>query len=269
MLVANDKPKVYPVTLFLTPKRPPLKLSQLRDVHCALEIVPALMRKGFEYGDRILDHPPKKPPPDPVKAEDLYPVDLSFLSRHAYLLYTTRPPLHDRDAGELGPRKFMRRSYTQLEDRTFRVWERYFSWLDRADMRLHPRLHELLVPPYENRRHLTFREGQGAPYYELSDGNNPRSERTIERTERRTAAFLLREEEAWSGGPGLIAAFGMDSVATAVWCYRLGRDLNHLLDRPGFVMAELTHPGSFQERPTDMRCSMDWKVEILFHHVDG
>jgi hypothetical protein len=164
-------------------------------------------------------------------------------------------------------RKRIRQSYTDLEDRMFDVWEDYVSWNSRARVLLHERLHHLLTPPHEGKRQITFRESQGAPYLELADCTGG-VEKTDEATERRTAVFLLCKEEAWPGGPGLIGAFGMDGTATAVWCYRLGRDLEYLLEKPGFVMAEMTNPGA-PDRPTNMLCARNWKIEILLHFLEG
>ncbi len=257
--------RIHPVSLFLTPKHSPVPLAARRDQHAALEIVPALLRKGFGQGEPILDYPPKCPPPEPVRKADLYKVDMSFVFLGDMLLQTTRPPMHDRFEPM---RKRIRQSYTDLEDHMFDVWDDYMAWNSRGRVLLHERLHHSLKPPHENKRQITFREAQGAPYLELDDCRGAGGKRTDEATERRTAVFLLRKEEAWPGGPGVICAFGMDGVATAVWCYRLGRDLSHLLDKPGFVLAEMTNPGAL-ERPTNMLCARNWNIEIMLECTEG
>jgi hypothetical protein len=261
---ATKTRRIHPISLFLTPKHKSVALAARRDQHAALEIVPALLGQGFGYGEPILDYPPRKPPPEPVRKSDLHKVDLSFVAPGDVLLQTTRPPMHDR-FDDL--RKRIRQSYTDLEDHMFDVWDNYIAWNSRGRVLLHKRLHHLLQPPHENKRQIIFRESQGAPYLELADCTGAR-ERTDETTERRTAVFLLRKEEAWPGGPGLIGAFGMDATATAVWCYRLGRDLDYLLARPGFVFAEMTNPG-IKERPTNMLCARDWAIEVLVHAPEG
>lgn len=256
--------RVHPVCLFLTPKRGLVPLAARRDQHAALDIVPVLLRQGFEYGEPILDYPPAEPPPDDrlLRNGDLYKVEMPFATQHDILLQTTRPPTHDRlDEA----RKRIRQSHTDLEDRLFNVWENYMAWTSRGRVLLHERLHHLLKPPHDCKRQMAFRQTQGAPYLELSDWTGAPPRRTDEATERRTAVFLLRKEEAWPGGPGLIAAFGMDGTATAVWCYRLGRDFSHLLDKPGFVLAEMTNPG-VPHRPTNMLCARNWNIEILLQH---
>lgn len=265
MFDEHDCPRprqIHPVSLFLTPKHK-LALTARRDQHAALEIVPALIRQGFSYGEPILDHPPKSPPPKPVRKEDLYKVDMSFVARGDTLLHTTRPPRHDRFDDN---RKRIRQSFTDLEDRMFDVWDDYLAWNSRAEVLLHERLHHLLQPPHATKAQISFRESQGAPYLQLSDCSG--ATESTEASERRTAVFLLRKDEAWPGGPGLIGAFGMDATATAVWCYRLGRDLDYLLERPGFVLAEMTNPG-IKERPTNMLCARDWRIEILMHFNEG
>ncbi|MGD9968153.1 MAG: hypothetical protein AB7T59_16660 [Hyphomonadaceae bacterium] len=251
--------RVHPVSLFLTPKSGLVPLAARRDQHAALDIIPALMRLGFEYGEPILDYPPEEPPPEPVRPDDLYKVEMPFVTAHDVLLQTTRPPMHDRVDES---RKRIQQSYTDLESRMFDVWEDYMAWTSRGRVLLHERLHRSLQPPHDSKRQMAFRQTQGAPYLDLGDWTGAPLKRTDESTERRTAVFLLRKNEAWPGGPGLIAAFGMDGTATAVWCYRLGRDLSHLLQNTGFVLAEMTNPG-LQHRPTNMLCARNWKIEIL------
>ena len=75
-------------------------------------------------------------------------------------------------------------------------------------------------------------------------------------------AVLLRVEEAWPGGPGLLGTFGMDGITSLLWAYRLGRDRCDLLARPGFVMADL-QIGTIPERPTDLRWCEDWTIQVI------
>jgi hypothetical protein len=242
-------------------KTRPLKIHQRRDLAAAIEILRVLLRMGYELGESILSFPPEKSPPPEGPEGSLYPVDLSFVKPGDVLLQTTRPPIHDVHES---PRKKVERGFTDLERPLFDVWGQYIAHCARSHMELHEALHDALPAGYENRRGMEFREAIGAPYKALNDfvgsgwRNTPKSER-------RTSAFLLRVEEAWEGGPGLIGAFGVDGTATLVWAYRLGRDLSHLLEEPGFVVAEMKNTG-VPDRPTDLRWAMDWKVEVLFRY---
>ena len=218
------------------------------------------MELGFRSGEPILDCPPLSPAANAL-AEPLHRVDLAFVAPGDVLLQTTRPPLDD---AQQGGRKQVRRSFTDLEDKLACVWRRYFAHCSRQQVLLDRRLHALLAAPWDDRRQITFRESEGAPYRSLNNCVGSGARGTIAAEERRSAVFFLRLEEAWPGGPGLIAAFGMDGTTTSVWGYRLGRDLAHLLREPGFVMAEITNGGR-PERPVDLRWANDWPIEVLLH----
>ena len=58
----------------------------------------------------------------------------------------------------------------------------------------------------------------------------------------------------------------MDGTSTLVWAYRLGRDLSHLLEEPGFVLVEMTPDKRIPARPTDLRWACGWKIEVLVRH---
>jgi hypothetical protein len=131
---------------------------------------------------------------------------------------------------------------------------------------MQPEICSLLRPPYDTRRQMRFYESEGAAYRELNSGTGAGWRKPP--AERLTAAFLLRLDEAWPGGPGFIGAWGMDSTCTAVWAYRLGRDLSHLLETPGFVMAEL-ETSEIPVRPTNLLWANDWGVKILVHQPIG
>jgi hypothetical protein len=251
--------QIHPVSGFLTPKRE-LLISARRDVGAAMDILPALMRLGYRYGEPILDHPPEEQAANRFN-EPLFQADISFLEAGDLLLQTTRPPLDDHEHGD---RKRVRRSFTDIEGRLFNLWDHFLERSARSHIFLHERLHASLRPPYESRRQMKFRESQGAPYKELNDCGGSGWCKTDEETERRTAVFLLRHDEAWEGGPGLVSAFGLDSTATAVWAYRLGRDWSHLLVTPGFVVAEMVNTG-IPERPTNMIWANNWEITVMLH----
>jgi hypothetical protein len=252
--------RIHPVSSFLTPKRD-LRVSARRDLGAALDILPTLMKLGYEYGEPILDWPPEAQAVNRY-SEPLFQTNNSFVQPGDLLLQTTRPPLDDDEQND---RKRVRRSFTDLEDHLFKLWGNYLERSARSHIFLHQRFHRSLAPGFENRRQMKFREAEGAPYLSLNDCTGSGFRRTEEEEKkRRTAAFLLRCDAAWAGGPGLVSAFGMDGTVTAVWGYRLGRDYSDLLKTPGFVVAELVNTG-IPKRPTSMVWASDWEIRIMLH----
>lgn len=229
-----------------------------RDCTASGELLFPLYQLGFGQGEPIFQQPPVHPPKGPVPVDRLHQVELSFLEPGALILQTTRPPMNDLDEG---PRRQVERAYTDLEHVTFEAWKPYVEYLARTHVRLGPQARSQVRAGFQGRREMSFlQRGWGAPYHELNahDGRGWRKYRG----ERRSALFLLRLEELWPGGPGYLCAFGMDGCTTLVWCYQLARKLPDLLERPGFVLAELVL-GGLPERATDLRFALDWQIEIL------
>jgi hypothetical protein len=251
-------PLTYPVARKARERAP--KLFARRDCTASSELLFPLYRLGYAQGEPIFHQPPAVSR-GPLPFEQLHRVDLSFLLPGALLVQTTRPPMHDVDEG---PQKQVERAYTDLEHHTFEAWRPHVDYLARTHARLAPGAQALLREGFRDRRETTFKQkGWGARYDEMNAldgegwhkyGGRPRS-----------ALFLLRQADAWREGVDYLCAFGMDGCTTLVWCYRLARDLEHLLAKPAFVLAEL-ELGRLPERATDLRFCMDWRIDILVHH---
>lgn len=239
-------------------------VTATRDGDASRELVVALLERGYRLGEPMLN------PPDPEARtrdlEELSPreVDVSFVRPGSVLVLTTRPPLDDRDYGNM---KQVEPSNTRPERRVFAAARRHFPILARPYAKLAPDHRSRLAPGFESRRHIEFYQHRGGWYKALNaldgEGFRPPPGRW------RTAAFLLRVEELWPEGPGLLAAFGMDSVSTLVWAYRLRRDLAWLLDGEGgplFAMAEMEGAPAPQGA-TDLRFAEGWKIELVLRHA--
>jgi len=234
-----------------------LKLHQRRDLCAGIELESALYELGFRHGEPIFNEPPRRGPKKPPPGAEPFHVDLSFVDPHDLLLQITRPPFSD---AESGPKRQIALAHTDLELRLHALWREFLETSARNHVRLHPGMYPFLAPGFESRREMTFRQrGWGAPYQELNDQKS--GWRKL-RGKRRTLVFLLRVEHAWPGGPGYLCAFGMDGCTTYIWAYRLKRDLKHLLERPGFLVAEL-ELGKMPDHTTDLRWSLDWKIEPI------
>jgi hypothetical protein len=212
-------------------------------------------------------------------------VDTSFLGPGDYVVQTTRPFLHDhlqegRKAGE--------RSNTSLEIKVFKFLERFFDTLSRAQVRLSAPMAEELEKAARRRGDDSANK---AEIKFLIQTRNERARGSYNEFERRgalkwsqpsasekreaiykTAVYLVHAENVLDNGAGLIVAFGMHGLATLAWAYLLrtgrdssGRDLAALIDRPSFVMAEMT-VGTLPSEPTDLSFLDDWKVEVLLEH---
>jgi hypothetical protein len=212
-------------------------------------------------------------------------VDTSFLGPDDYVVQTTRPFLHDHiqeghKAGE--------RSNTSLEIKVFKFLEQFFETLSRAQVQLSAPMSK------ELEKAARLRGDDSANKAEIKFLIHTRNERAqgsynefkrrgtlkwsqpsaFEKGERiyKTAVYLVNAENVLDNGAGLIIAFGMSGLATLAWAYLLqtgkdsaGRKLATLLDRPSFVMAEMT-VGTKPPEPTDLSFLNDWKVDILLEH---
>jgi len=289
--VAPDEARrVYPFSYFLPPRdrsrRPRIQMQ--RDMAACLEVVPALLEHGFRYGEPLLNFPP---PPQPKGAPPPPPlhVDTSFLGAGDLILTMTRPPLDDsggtledgkgsragHDQGREGScggptpgsrpnRKLVGRGLTDLEELLFESWKPRLHLCTRLKLLLPREVYKDLEPGFELQREMHFKEGPWAPF---KQPNGPRGRGRKSSAEKpHTALFLLRVEQAWPGGPGMLGAFGMDGMSTLLWAYRLGRDLRHLLLEPGFVVADL-EIGTLPARPTDLRWAMDWPIQVVLRHA--
>ncbi len=254
--------RIHPLTYPLAchDQARPLKLHQRRDLLALIELEAALFELGFRHGEPIFSHPTRiKPPPS-----GLSEVDLSGIGPDDLILQAMRPPIHDIEAGA---KRKIARAYTTLEERHFLCWRRYLEFLARTHVRLAPEIQAQIRAGYEDRREMAFRQkGWGAPYAELN-ALKGRGWRKYAGN-RRSVVFLLRVEHAWEGGPGYLCAFGMDGCTTVVWSYRLARDFRHLLERPGFVMAEI-ELGLIPDGVTGLGFCMDWRIEPLVVLQEG
>jgi hypothetical protein len=223
---------------------------QLRDGDAALCLLPALEEHGYRYAGPIFNYPSAGP--------DLIPLDVSFLRKTDLLLLTTRPPIHDSAVGD---KKGIPRSYTMFEEKLFEgpLRER-FERCARSEILLTNET-AAISAEIAKRQAIVFRQNGGAMYQSYGSPIT-REWRRFKKPPPLTAAFLLYSEQAWPGGPALLAAFGMGGTETLVWCYQLATRFRHLLFTTPFAMAELrTEP--LAERPTSIAFADSWEVTIL------
>jgi hypothetical protein len=222
---------------------------QMRDGYAALALSPALVALGYEYSTPIFNFPSDGP--------DLIEVDDSYLGENDVIVMTTRPPMHDHKVPE---KKGFKRSFTTLEQKVFDALARSIETCTRVDFVLTARA-AATSPEVNKRQSSAFRQNGGSSY--RSYGSSVTREFVRVRTnDTRTAAFLIYEEHAWPGGPGLLAAFGMGGLETLVWCHRLATEFRHLLCTTPFVMAEM-RPARLPERPDTMAFADAWEITIL------
>jgi len=254
---------VYPV-LYLGTRRDSRRnhhLGNTVDDGAIRELMEPLRAEGFVYGDTLYNTPPKKKPPmdemGRVERQHLAEHDLSFVEPGDLLVQATRPPIHDELHSD---RKRVQRGYTDLEERIFALWSPYIDYCCRSRVDVSQIVAEHLRPGYEDRAVMEFYQNSHCGYKHLRRRGHRRSSR-VDRSGH-TAAFLLRLDEAWPGGPGYLGAFGMDGKATQVWTYLLPRDMPQWLCRTGFTMVELEQ-ARVPARAFDLRWAFQWKVKPL------
>lgn len=223
-----------------------LRAFQTRDGAATLEIVAALSQLGWDYGHLLLNFPPHQ------EDENAELLDVRTPARAGDLIFTaTRPPL-----GECG-KKRVYRGWTKLEAQILAAWKPFFAELNRHEMLLETKLHDELLPGYEDRRHVFFRAREGAHYFELGPLRY--------RGRPRTAAFLLHKPALEPGAAGYLGIFGLDGTTTLIWAHLLRTRYRHLLAQPGFVMAEID-TGEIPLRTTDLGFAQSWEAKVILHH---
>lgn len=242
-------------------KSPP-SLASVRDPVACQELTTALLERGIARpGETVLNMPPPEAPRCLLEWDACLKVDLSFVARGDFLLQCTRPPLSDIYHGD---KKQVEPGNTDVERLLFRTFEEYLSICARSHVKLAQTTRERLAEHLASRCDMAFSQRAMAVYRELNGGRGWRAFHGPART----AAFLLRVDEAWKDGPGLIACFGMDSISTLAWAWWLRHELPHLLDAPGFSFFDLV-PGELPERPTDLRWAASWRVEPVLEMRDA
>ena len=78
----------------------------------------------------------------------------------------------------------------------------------------------------------------------------------------RTAAWILRVDEIWPGGPGLCAAWGVNALSTLAFCNLLRYRCPQFLDNRGLTMIEL-HPTKAPTRPSTYEWTRDWDYSVV------
>jgi hypothetical protein len=232
----------------------PVKFFQTRDVHAALEASEPLRAQGFALGEVLFNYPPKRgvePNHVSIDTSRCRPQDLIFGS--------TRPGALDSTQGG---RKGIRRAFTDLEDEIMEEWNRYLTIISGTHVCLHPNVAAKLPRGYEDRFDMFFYQlGKPALYKTLrADGET--SPHRPAQGEARTPVFLLRTPKLAKRNVGYGGIWGMAGRVTLGWAYLLRHRFPHLIQQPGFVMAELSGMGT-ASRPLDLRWVLDWKVEIL------
>lgn len=257
-------PRFHPLTYRIAPRdssRNP-KLHQLRDLCAGLELSAALHDLGFRLGRQIFNQPPRTGPQKPPPGQ-LFHVDLSFTRPGDVFLQFTRPPMDDIANGN---RRIVHPAHTDLEKRLFAAWRRFLLKVARDHVIVQPNLAGLFQPGHEYCRELTLKQnGWGAPYYRVNDQEG--AGLRLYRGARKSVVFVLRLEETWPGGPGLVSAWGMDGCNTLVLAHRLATDKRAWLEQPGFRMAEL-ELGQIPEHVTDLSFCESWPLtEVLVHDL--
>jgi hypothetical protein len=184
---------------------------------------------------------------------------LGFLRPEDLILLVTRAPMDDL---RLGDNKAIRRSDTELEERLFKALHRWFETCGRSQVELTDAA-AAISPEIAERQCMMFFQNGGASYKNYGPrGCYDKDRKYFENRHRLTPAFLVYEEHAWPGGPGLQAAFGMGGPETLAWCRLLATRFSHLLCKTPFVMAEM-HTKRLPTRPDTIAFADSWEVRLL------
>ena len=233
-----------------------------RDELACREVELALLETGeYVAGEPIFNQPPEKPllEQEDLHRESVHRLDLPFIEPGDLILQTIRVPLDDLLEQ---PRKTIEPGNTDLEAKLFPLHRPYLRKCARNHVRLSAAVCRALRPQYAGHREVFFYMGDGARHRQLNDG---RGRRVPREGARHTSLFILYEPEIEPGGPAYLNAFGIDALTTLIWAYRLHRDCSPYLRVPGFSLFQM-EVGEMPKRPTDLRWSLDWKIEPVVHY---
>jgi hypothetical protein len=222
---------------------------QMRDGDAGLFLITALQELGYKYAGPIFNFP--------LPGPELIEVDNSDWGRGDVIVVSTRPPMNDWEVPE---RRSSRPSNTTMEAKLFQALKKYIKWCTRAEIVLSAEA-AATSPEVAKRASIEFRQHLGSTYKSYGSPET-REFKKFQLRDALTAVFLVYVEEAWPGGPGVLAAFGMGGTETLVWCHRLATEYPHLLCTTPFVMAEM-RIGDLPERPQTMEFANSWEITIL------
>ena len=235
-----------------------LNIALTRDSEANSHLEHALMSHGFSSGVSILNFPRDQRRFDLLPFDYLFQVELPFLTEGDVLCQSTRPPLSD---GHHNDNKKVEPSNSTLERATFFHWWRYFRRVSRSSVVFRDEVAKFLPAGYRNRHSMTFNQNEGCGYQFLQEPGRSKSKRNPLGSV--TVGFLLRVEEIVPGGPGFVAAWGMNAEATLAWCRMLRYQSSDLLAHRGLTMVEL-YPTQAPASPTTYSYMDDWKFDIVF-----
>ena len=247
-------PIVYPAPRHSSERLP--NLASPRDPEASAQLRNALQTLGFGFGQTVLNFPPAALNYHLLPEPALTSVKLPFVEYGDMLFQTTRPPLSD---GKHRDRKKIEPSNTNIERAIFDHYWRYFREVSRSYVELTREAACFLRSGKEDRASMTFfQDGCQYQYLQALDGKrSPRSPLGS-----RTAAFLMRVDALWEGGPGFIAAWGLNALSTLAWCTLLRSRYAYLLENRGLTMVELD-PIDPPSRPVTHEWTQQWGVQIL------
>jgi hypothetical protein len=226
------------------------QVHMLRDGDAFAELLPVLLRGGYEYGGVEINFPTEE------SLKERRGLDArSRLTRGSLLVLNNRPPIGDEDVV-----KKIRRSHSWLEDQLFEVLGRFFEKCSRAEVGLSESLSNLLPENYQDRAKATFGLRSRAVYKQLARYGTPYGE---PRRYLRTAAYMIYQKEIWEGGPDLLCAFGLSGPLNLVWAYLLRTRYPEKLafDRGKFLMAEIK-TADFPAAPPTLSFADEWEVRF-------
>lgn len=254
--MAQAHPFYYP-----SPRRDTTRAVNLatpRDSEANSELRLALHGLGYDFGESVLNYPADPCRFDLVPDDLLTRVEFPFAAAGDVFVKATRPPLSDDAQGDA---KKIEPSNTSAERAIFRQYWRYFRVCARSRIQLTPEAAVFLPDDMQDRAEMLF--FQKSPNYMYLQGIDGRRTGGREPYGDRTAAFVLRVDEIWPGGPGLCAAWSLNALATLAFCGLLRARCPDVLERRGLTMFELDTIEA-PNRPTTYSWLRDWQMTEVF-----
>jgi hypothetical protein len=208
----------------------------------------ALQPQGYSIGDIYLNYPPRR------NGSSALEVPQGRFAPGDLIMSATRFELKPK----IKCRKVVMMTRAGIEPRMSAAWSEAIQSSQRLMIVVNDEVARWFKPGFETRNNIEFNEREGAFYTGLACAKT---------SVRATAAYLLRKNELWPGGPGYLGFFGMDSTITLAWSHLLRHRHADLLQTEGFFVAELA--GKLPGRVSNLDWALDWRSEIILRAPGG
>lgn len=185
--------------VYFVPKRSP-RLHQQRDSALFIELLPLLLKEGYDYNDCILNYPIEDSDNNQQRS------DIKFKNEEDLIVCLTRPPIND-DTQEAKTRMY--RTGCPIERHIFNfLLSKVFKVCSRNHIKIHEDLASTLPEKFKKRGDIWFRKNASADYYEWKESGDEFLFEKCPRGFKKTATYIIYIQKT-DEFPAILCVFGV------------------------------------------------------------